>query len=427
MTTADIAEERAVLARMLADSEAMVTGVVMLDEQCFGQELHQLLFRALVSVAQGDVPPDRARLLQAVGEAVVPDRVADVADLVASLAKDAVLVDPFERLAERLRRRGTLQGLVEIAEELRAKAADEWRDAYELVEEGERRLFQLSENRFVGSFTGVGDALQGVLGVATRRHQEAGSRSGVSTGLSELDQLTDGWQRGSLTVLAGRPGVGLTSFAVHSAYAAATQSGEGVAFNSLDLSRFQVAQRLLSLHADVEMHGLQTGRLPAEQWRRVQEASTGLADAPVYIDDTPGRTVAEMRASCRRLQRDHAIGLVVVDHVLLVGAGAPNGDVGVGEAIAGLAQLAKETNAPVLALLPLPVGYGDAEPQLVDLPDADAVIDAADSVVLLNREAEQRGHAPRTLTVAYQANGPCGAFQLDLDRRSLTFTELQDE
>jgi replicative DNA helicase len=279
----------------------------------------------------------------------------------------------------------------------------------------------------------MGDTLEQI----ERAHNRVSMVSGVDTGFADLNEMTAGFQAGDLIILAARPSVGKTALALTMARNAAVDAKVGVGIFSLEMSRMQLAQRLLSAETRVNLHRLRTGRLTEEDWVHVTRSVGRLAQAQIFIDDTPGITVLEARAKARRLRREHGIGLVVIDYLQLMSAHerTDNREQEISRISRGLKAMAKELGVPVLALSQLSRAVEsrtDRRPQLSDLRESGSIEQDADVVMFIYRPdlygikaadgSSQEGVAE--VIVGKQRNGPTGSVHLAWNAESATFDKL---
>jgi replicative DNA helicase len=335
--------------------------------------------------------------------------------------------------------RGLSRSLIETAALVSDRAFEGRTEVYELLDWAEQRIFSLSERRLSSGFESIESVLHGTIEQIERAHNRDSAVSGVDTGFSDLNDLTSGLQAGDLVILAARPSVGKTALALGMARNAAVETGAGVAIFSLEMSKQQVAQRLLCLETRVDLHKLRTGRLRDDDWLRLTRQVGKLAQAPIYVDDTPGITILETRAKARRLKREHGVDLIVIDYLQLMGThvNVNSREQEVAQISRGLKGLAKELDIPVLALSQLsraPEARTGGRPQLSDLRESGSLEQDADVVMFIYRpdlyvKSEEAGSQEGTaeIIIGKQRNGPVGSVKLMWDESCASFQDLAPE
>jgi replicative DNA helicase len=335
--------------------------------------------------------------------------------------------------------RGLSRSLIETAALVSDRAFEGRTEVYELLDWAEQRIFSLSERRLSSGFESIESVLHGTIEQIERAHNRDSAVSGVDTGFSDLNDLTSGLQAGDLVILAARPSVGKTALALGMARNAAVETGKGVAIFSLEMSKQQVAQRLLCLETRVDLHKLRTGRLRDDDWLRLTRQVGKLAQAPIYVDDTPGITILETRAKARRLKREHGVDLIVIDYLQLMGThvNVNSREQEVAQISRGLKGLAKELDIPVLALSQLsraPEARTGGRPQLSDLRESGSLEQDADVVMFIYRpdlyvKSEEAGSQEGTaeIIIGKQRNGPVGSVKLMWDESCASFQDLAPE
>ena len=324
----------------------------------------------------------------------------------------------------------TASGVIE-----RAYAADE--DVQALIDKAEQQLFSLSENQLGDGFEPLEKVMGETFEHLERVHAGAGTVLGVDTGFADLNDQMSGFQKGDLIILAARPSVGKTAFALTLARNAAVEAGIGMAIFSLEMSKLQLAQRLLSIETKVDLHKLRTGRLRDEDWMHLTHNIDRLARAPIYIDDTPGISVLEARAKARRLQREHGVGMVVIDYLQLMSGHmrTQSREQEISHISRGLKAMAKELDVPVLALSQLSRAVEsrtDRRPQLSDLRESGSLEQDADVVMFIYRPEMYGLKSPdgesleglAQIIIGKQRNGPIGSVDLMWNKESATYDAM---
>jgi replicative DNA helicase len=296
-------------------------------------------------------------------------------------------------------------------------------DSQDIMDKAEQRIFALSESRIRRDFDPIKKVLHDSMEKFESFHGREGSVTGVPTGFHELDNLLSGMQNSDLLILAARPSMGKTALALNMGRNAAG-AGVPVGIFSLEMASYQLAMRLLCAEARVNSHHVRTGKLPDPEWRKLSMAAGVLAEAPIFIDDTPGMEILEVRSKARRLKAEHNIGLLVIDYLQLIRGGktAESRQVEISMISQSLKALAKELDIPVLALSQLSRAVesrgGDRRPMLSDLRESGAIEQDADVVMFINRPAAYGAQVEPELQnvaeviISKQRNGPTGDVEL---------------
>jgi replicative DNA helicase len=409
--------ERAVLGCMLGSPDAMVKAADMLRAADFYSAAHREIFEAMTRLLERSSNVDllmvceeleRVGMLEAVGSV---GYVSDLPRLVPSTAH----LDNYIEIVET---KSMLRALVETGSAIAGKAMDGAEAAEAIVEEAEKRIFDVSMRRQSDRMRHIKDL---VLDTYTRLGDMAklsGGLSGVPTGFYQLDKMVFGLQPSDLIIVAGRPSMGKTSFAMNIAQFAAVNQ-RSVAVFSLEMSREQLVRRLLCAQAGVDMEKVRTGAIGEDEYMRLATAMSQLASAEMYIDDTSDISVAEMRSKCRKLKLEKGLDLVLIDYLQLMSshAKAENRQQEVAAITRAVKGMARELDVPVILLSQLsraPEARGDKRPMLSDLRESGAIEQDADIVILLYREAFYKEDADNVAEaiVAKHRNGKTGTIRL---------------
>ncbi len=431
--------EQAVLGAMMLEQRAIVRAVEILDESCFYHAPHSRIFAAMIDLFERGTAVDQLTLTE---ELKRRGQLGDVGGVVylAKLGSEVATTANIDFHAQIVLEKALSRKLIETASEVieRAYAADE--DVQTLIDKAEQQLFSLSENQLGDGF----EPLTKVMGEAfehiERIHAKTGTVLGVDTGFPALNELTSGFQKGDLVILAARPSVGKTALALTLGRNAAVEAGVGVAIFSLEMSKMQLAQRLLSAETKVDLHKLRTGRLREEDWIHLTRNIDRLAQAPIYIDDTPGISVLEARAKARRLQREYGIGMVVIDYLQLMSGHirAQSREQEISHISRGLKAMAKELDVPVLALSQLSRAVEsrtDRRPQLSDLRESGSLEQDADVVMFIYRPEMYGLKSPdgeslegiAQIIIGKQRNGPVDSVDLMWHKESAAYEAMAPE
>ena len=417
------------------DAEQSVIGALMLDnatwdqvgdlisEADFYRHGHRLIFQAIERMADAGHPFDVVTLSEQLGERGELDDVGGLAYL-GEVAKNTPSAANIKAYAGIVRERAVLRSLIQVGSAIADTAYNpEGRKTEELLDHAEKLVFEIAEKgaRNRGGFTPIKDLLVDAVDRIDTLFQQDSAITGVATGFSDLDELTSGLQRSDLIIVAGRPSMGKTSFAMNMAEHAAIRDKVSVAVFSMEMPGEQLAMRLMSSLGRIDQHKVRTGKLGDDDWPRLTSAVGLLAEAPVFIDDTPALNPTELRARARRLKREHDLGLIVIDYLQLmqVPGSGENRTTEISEISRGLKALAKELNVPVIALSQLNRSLEqrpNKRPVMSDLRESGAIEQDADVIVFIYRDEVYNDESPdkgtAEIIVAKQRNGPIGTVRL---------------
>ncbi|MCU0977503.1 MAG: replicative DNA helicase [Steroidobacteraceae bacterium] len=415
--------EQAVLGSLMLDSTAWDAVADIVTAADFYRRDHRLIFEAVAEVVEHRGPCDAVTVAEHLERKGLAGETGGLAYL-GTLARDTPSAANVRTYAEIVRERSILRQLAEAGGQIAGAAFDSGgRSATELVDEAERRVFEIAER---GSRTRVGfQAIKDVLPATIDRldllHQNPGQITGVTTGFSELDRMTAGLQPGDLVIVAGRPSMGKTTLAINIAENAAVGRGVPAAIFSMEMSAEQLTMRMISSLGRVNQGHLRTGQFSDEDWSRINGAIAQLSSAPLFVDETPSLTPTEVRARARRLKREKGLGLIVVDYLQLmqVAGSKENRATEISEISRGLKALAKELHVPVIALSQLNRGVEqrtEKKPVMSDLRESGAIEQDADVIMMIYREEVYEPNTTRKgiadIIIAKQRNGPVGEVHL---------------
>ena len=406
--------ERSVLGALLIDEDAIVQVVEDLLPEHFYSPNHGRIYEAILALFERREPvdmitvTDELKKMGALGEVGGAGYLAELSSSVPTSAHMAYYGKIIRECA--LKRQ-----LISVAGEISGLGYEGESEASGLLDQAEQKLFSISQKHLRRGFTAVRETLEVTFDQLDELHRNPESIRGVPTGLSSLDDVLAGLQDSNLIILAARPAIGKTSLATNIAQFAAVEKRIPVGIFSLETSKEQLVYRMLSSQADVDGWRLTTGRLEEDDFKRIGEAMGELAEAPIFIDDTPGASVMEMRTKSRKLQLEHGVHLIIVDYLQLAkGRGLENRVQEVSEISQALKNLARELNIPVLALSQLSRAVesrATPRPQLSDLRASGSIEQDADVVMFLYREDDENRSDVRLL-VAKHRNGPTGVIPL---------------
>jgi len=415
--------EAQVLGAMLVDREAITKVIEILDEDAFHADYHRKIYQAMLGLFERSEPVDTITLSEELRRRGHLEVVGGETYLV-ELTMRVTSAANVEFHSKIVLEKALMRGLISASSMVATRAFSPTEDAFELLDEAEQAIFKISERRLKKSYISMGDAVHDTLGVLESIHGTHSGVTGVPSGFRELDSLTGGWQNSDLIIIAGRPSMGKTAFALSIARNAALDRVKAVpvAIFSLEMSTQQLVMRLLCAEARVDAHKVRTGRLPEDDWKHLSIAAGRLANTQIYIDDTASLGILELRAKARRLKVDKNIGLIVVDYLQLMQGprGAESREKEISAISRSLKALSKELNIPVVALSQLSRAVEsrtDKRPILSDLRESGAIEQDADVVAFVHRKEKyedpnsasgQEAYGVAEIIVGKQRNGPVG-------------------
>ncbi len=425
--------EVAVLGAMLLDSAAIGVAAELLDEHSFYRGAHRKIFRAVMELFARDEAVDLVTVTQELKRSKDLDDVGGAAYLSTVIGSVATTAN-VRYHAKIVLEKAILRRLINVATEVAQEAYDSGGEAGDILDRAEHMIFEIAQAKVRRDFVPMREILKHSFEVIQELYDKKEHITGVPTGFDDLDAITSGFQKSDLVVIAGRPSMGKTAFALNVAAYAAIEKATPVAIFSLEMGKEQLVQRMLCSEARVDAHKLRTGYLADRHWSSLTTAAGLLSESQIYIDDTPAMTVLEMRSKARRLKAESDVGLVIVDYLQLMrGLGRQeNRQQEISEISRSLKALAKELEVPVLALSQLSRAVetrgGDKRPILSDLRESGAIEQDADVVAFIYR-AEQYERTPENIGVAEiivgkQRNGPTGTVRLQFSSECTRFDNL---
>ena len=433
MPPQSVEAEMAVLGSMLIDNEAVSKAIELLDESSFYRPAHQKIFQAAAHLFESQEKVDMLTIANELGKM---DALEDVggAYYITELSNRVPSSASVEHYARIVLEKSLLRKLIEVSTEVIAEAFEAKDDAADIIDEAEKKIFTLAEKKLRKGFLSIDPILHDTFDIIDSYHKRKGTVTGIPTGFEELDEITSGFQKSDLIIVAGRPSMGKTAFCLNVARNAAVQHEVPVGIFSLEMSNTQLAMRMLCSESRVDAHKVRTGKLPAQQWRRLSTTVGKLAEAPIFIDDTAALNVMEIRAKARRLKAEKNVGLIIVDYLQLVRGpkSAESRQVEISLISQSLKALAKELEIPVVALSQLSRAVesrgGDRRPILSDLRESGAIEQDADVVMFIYRpevygQTEDMGIAE--LIISKQRNGPTGTIKLQFHKNFVLFANLE--
>ena len=438
----NIEAEKSVLAACMLNAEILEEIVLKLRSENFFRPAHRIIFDAVIDLHSRRIPVDQISLADNLNASGQLESVGGRSYIV-ELADNTYALTNWSNHADIVKRTSVLRDLIYASTQISALAYSAPDDLEEVVEDAERTLFKVTEQRISSTFTRMDSLLTEAFEEITKLAERGSHMAGVPTGFADVDNLFHGLRGGDLVILAARPGIGKTSFALNLATNAA-KAGTSVAFFSLEMSAGQLVQRVLSAEARISLSKIRGGYISEGDWGAIADASNRLAKLDLFIDDSPGLSILEARAKARRELRavEPGKGLIIVDYLQLMQPPQTRRDgnraVEVGEISRGLKVLAKEMNMPVIALSQLSRAVemrGKKRPQLSDLRESGSIEQDADIVMFIDRsmdeaEAEQNGRPPlgtAELIVAKHRNGPTRDIRLAFVSEYTRFMDYADD
>lgn len=413
--------EQAVLGAILLESEALIASMERLKAEDFYSVSHQRIFDAMVALNDDNQPIDLVTLTARLQDLGQMEEVGGVMYL-AKLANSVPTAANVEYYAQIVEEKSILRRLIRTATQIVSNGYATEDDVGVLLNDAEARIMEISSRRSATGFISIRDVLMEVFEKVEFLYNNKGGVAGIPSGFIDLDKMTNGFQRSDLIIVAARPSVGKTAFALNVAQNVAVRASETVAIFSLEMSAPQLVQRIICAESNVDATRMRTGLLEGDDWEKLSMAIGALSEAQIYIDDTPGITVSDIRAKCRRLKKEKGLGMILIDYLQLIqgrGKAGENRQQEVSEISRTLKQIARELEVPVIALSQLSRGVEqrqDKRPMMSDLRESGSIEQDADIVAFLYRddyydkESEKKNIIE--IIIAKQRNGPVGTVEL---------------
>ena len=431
----NVEAEQAVLGAMLLSHDAVIVAMEKLQSQDFYRDVHRIIFEAMEHLHRENKEidvitlPDELKRMKKLDDVGGLEYVLNLPNLVGSAAN-------IEYYANIVAEKALARNLISTCTELTTEAYDGQKETEALLDDAERRILQLSDTKNRGDFASVGAVVEVTLDKITKLYENKAGLTGLPTGFRDLDRMTSGLQPSDLILVAARPSMGKTAFTLNIAQNVGVRQHKTVAFFSLEMSQEQLVQRLLCQIAHIDSQKLRTGQLNSDEvWTRLTDACDKLYESPIYIDDTPGISVAEMRSKARRLKSEHGLDLIIVDYLqLMQGRNAESRQQEISEISRSLKALARELKVPLIALSQLSRSVEsrqDKRPMLSDLRESGALEQDADIVSFLYREdyydKETENQHITEVILAKHRNGPVGSVKLYFKNEFTLFLNLDTQ
>ncbi len=427
--------EKALLGALMIRPEGMIESSDVLSPDAFYAEKHRIIYRAMLALYSKNEPVDIESVRAKLSDQNQLDAVGGITYL-AELASEVPAASNARHYAGQVQKKYMLRSLIDAGEHVAELGYDEASEIDETLDKAEKRIYEVTSSPTLSKFTSLGESLKGAWERLEHLHEHKDEMRGIRTGFKDLDNMLAGLQKSDLIILAARPSVGKTSLALDIARQTAVQHGTVVGFFSLEMAAQQLIDRMVAAEAKVNSWSLRTGRISdQDDWDRIREAYDKLGAAPIFISDEPGNNILKMRATARRLKKEHGLGLIVVDYLqLMIPTGARASDSmvqQVTEISRSLKNLAREMDVPVLALSQLSraVEQRGGKPRLSDLRDSGSIEQDADVVMFIHRDDKTNKESDRPniaeIMIEKHRNGPVGKIDLFFDEKRTTFQTLE--
>ena len=429
-----IEAEQSVLGAIIFDNEALPKAIELLTPDDFYKESHRRLYQAMLELFDKNEPIDIITLTDFLRRSGSLDAIGGIPYL-STLANSIPTSANVRYHARIVREKALLRSLIQTATHITAKVYEDSLEAEEMVDYAEKMIFDIADRRTDASFADMNSVIKDSIRMIEQLFDKKETITGVPSGFKDLDELTSGFQAGDLVIIGGRPGMGKTAFALNIAQHVGVEMKEPVAIFSLEMSKEQLAMRMLCAEGMVDASRVRKGFLGKQDWPKLTSAAGRLAESPIFIDDSSALTALEIRAKARRLKREHrGLSLIVVDYLQLMRSKGSFDirEQEIAEISRSLKALAKELKVPVVALSQLNRAVehrGDRKPTLADLRESGAIEQDADIIIFLYKDGETNKNDPAVrnivkIDVAKQRNGPTGVINLTFLSQSTKFVDF---
>ncbi|WP_191559843.1 replicative DNA helicase [Metabacillus idriensis] len=430
----NIEAEQAVLGAIFLEPASLITASEILIPEDFYRASHQKIYNVMLNLADKGEPVDLVTVTSELADANILEEIGGVSYLsdLANAVPTAANIEYYGRIVEE---KSILRRLIRTATTIAQDGYSREDEVDVLLNEAEKNIMEVSQRKNAGAFQNIKDVLVQTYDNIELLHTRKGDITGIATGFTELDRMTAGFQRNDLIIVAARPSVGKTAFALNIAQNVATKTDENVAIFSLEMGADQLVMRMLCAEGNINAQNLRTGNLTPEDWGKLTMAMGSLSDSGIFIDDTPGIRVSEIRAKCRRLKQESGLGMILIDYLQLIqgsGRNKDNRQQEVSEISRTLKSLARELKVPVIALSQLSRGVEqrqDKRPMMSDIRESGSIEQDADIVAFLYRDdyydKESENKNIIEIIIAKQRNGPVGTVSLAFVKEYNKFVNLE--
>ncbi len=425
--------EQSVLGAIFLEQTALITASEILIPEDFYRISHQKIFQTMLLLSDHGKPIDLVTVTEELSSKKELEDVGGLSYLteLANAVPTAANVGHYAKIVEE---KSILRRLIRVATGIVEDGYTREDEVEALLSEAEKKVMEVSSRKNTGDFKHIKDVLVQTYDNIEELQNRKGDVTGIPTGFKDLDRMTAGFQRNDLIIVAARPSVGKTAFALNIAQNVAIRARENVAIFSLEMGAEQLVMRLLCAEGNIDAQNLRTGALTTEDWGKLTMAMGSLSNSGIYIDDTPGVRVSELRAKCRRLAQEHGLGMILIDYLQLIqGSGKPgeNRQQEVSEISRSLKGLARELKVPVIALSQLSRGVEqrqDKRPMMSDIRESGSIEQDADIVAFLYRDdyydKESESKNMIEIIIAKQRNGPTGTVTLAFKKEFNKFINI---
>ncbi|MGD6849484.1 replicative DNA helicase [Rossellomorea aquimaris] len=430
----NIEAEQAVLGAIFLEPSALTTTSEILIPEDFYRHSHQKIYNVMLNLGDGGKAVDLITVTEELAAAKELEDVGGVAYL-SELAASVPTAANIEYYAKIVEEKSLLRRLIRTATDIASDGYAREDEVDSLLSEAEKNIMEVAQRKNAGAFHNIKDVLVRTYDNIETLTNRKGDVTGISTGFADLDHMTAGFQRNDLIIVGARPSMGKTAFALNIAQNVAVKAKENVAIFSLEMGAEQLVMRMLCAEGNINAQNLRTGDLTDEDWRKLTMAMGSLSNAGIFIDDTPGIKVGEIRSKCRRLAQEHGLGMILIDYLQLIqgsGRSGENRQQEVSEISRSLKGLARELEVPVIALSQLSRGVEqrqDKRPMMSDIRESGSIEQDADIVAFLYREDYYDKEAENKniieIIIAKQRNGPVGNVSLAFVKEYNKFVNLE--
>lgn len=430
----NVEAEQAVLGAIFLEPSALTLASEVLIPEDFYRAAHQKIFNVMLKLNDEGKAVDLITVTEELAATKLLEDTGGVSYLseLAASVPTAANIEYYARIVEE---KALLRRLIRTATGIAQDGYNREDEVNALLSEAEKSILEVAQRKNAGSFHSIKDVLVRTYDNIELLNNRVGDITGIATGFAELDRMTAGFQRNDLIIVAARPSVGKTAFALNIAQNVATKTGENVAIFSLEMGAEQLVMRMLCAEGNINAQNLRTGSLTDEDWGKLTMAMGSLSNAGIFIDDVPGVRIGDIRSKCRRLKQEHGLGMILIDYLQLIqGNGRPgeNRQQEVSEISRSLKQLARELQVPVIALSQLSRGVEqrqDKRPMMSDIRESGSIEQDADIVAFLYRDdyydKESENKDIIEIIIAKQRNGPVGTVQLAFVKEYNKFVNLE--
>lgn len=434
MPPQNIEAEQAVLGAMLISKEAIAEAAQILNPVDFYREAHRIVYEAMLDLSNKNQAVDNLTVIEQLNKAGLLEKVGGIA-FVTALANTVPTAANVIFYAKIVKEKSLMRRLINTATAIATMGYEDSEDADTIMDKAEKMILEIAANRKTSDFTPIKQIVIDTFSKIEGLYESKGGLTGLSTGFKDLDRLTTGLQPSDLILVAARPSMGKTAFTLNIASHVAIKENKPVAFFSLEMSKEQLMQRMLCAEGLIESQRLRVGDLDEQDWQKLIAAADKFSKAPLYIDDTPGISIMELRSKARRLQQEKGLSLILIDYLQLMqgrsNKGSDNRQQEISEISRSLKSLARELNVPVIALSQLSRSVESRQikkPMLSDLRESGSLEQDADIVMFLYREdyynAETENKNITDVIIAKHRNGPVDSIQLFFHKQFTKFADL---